>query len=800
MRLVMSRILASLKRLSLSLFYPVCLMGIGTFLIVLFFKFSFTFWFVGPCLVACFLWALRLLLRPVDIFVLRNTFEAAPHGIIVWDENYMTASINPAARSFLCLEPGRSVSFGAFDPLLQTPESIRIFERLRAYTEHGQEGREWLEIHLKEGIFGVMIHVKPQEGRRVFWFLDVDLTPLNESLESPLFKDLLEAAPSPILVTSPQGRIRYANKSFLEWLGYDAKNVLKQSVDHFVGHKTELSPGQKPQLLAFKNAAGYKQQGTLSDVYAFHTKTQDLGLFIVPEMLPPEEMLHLGALLENIPLPAVFLDHRGMVRLTNRRFEKVIRERKILGRRLKDWLPGSEAPKLDRFLQQVRRERDQNHFLTVELASKDPTSTMRMYATYITSLGWDPMGCFMAVFYDVTEIQKRENQTLESQKLQALGQLAGGISHDFNNLLTAMLGFCDLLLQRHSPQDNSFTDIMHIKQNANRAANLVRQLLLFSKQSAPDPKPLDLRECLNEMSFLLRRLIGPKVELEIKHDRSVRMIYADQGQFEQVVMNLAINARDAMPNGGTLVFRIRSVQLKEPLPLLRHTLPPKTYNVVEVSDSGSGISQENIDKIFTPFFSTKAPGRGTGLGLATVYQILEGLGGGIHVESTVDQGTVFSIYMPRYVERKKRAEDIVPAEPVESRGHLLDFWESARILIVEDEDPVRLFASRALKSKGYEVFEAKDGLRGFEILQKTPNIHLLITDVMMPGMDGPTLVNAAYGLNPSLKVLFVSGYPEEDVHVKLSFPEEQVYFLPKPFNLNELAVKVHDVLGGPVRD
>jgi two-component system cell cycle sensor histidine kinase/response regulator CckA len=398
----------------------------------------------------------------------------------------------------------------------------------------------------------------------------------------------------------------------------------------------------------------------------------------------------------------------------------------------------------------------------------------------------------LLLFYDVTAIQKRESQMLESQKLQALGQLAGGISHAFNNLLTAMLGFCDLLLQKHTPQDTSFTDIMQIKQNANRAANLVRQLLLFAKHAPPDPRPLDLREALNEMSFLLRRLIGTKIDLQIRHERGARMIYADLGQFEQIIMNLAVNARDAMVDGGELIFRTHSILLKEPLKLLRHTLDARAYIIIEVQDTGCGISKENLERIFVPFFSTKLPGRGTGLGLANVYQILESMEGGIEVQSTPGVGTTFRLYIPRYTEKKRRLEEEEGAKP---EGQLLDFWEEARILIVEDEDPVRLFAARALKSKGYEVWEAKDGAHGFEILQKNPSIGLLITDVMMPGIDGPTLVNAAYSLNPHLKVIFVSGYPEEEIQTKLHFPKGQVYFLPKPFNLNELALKVHQVLG-----
>lgn len=737
-----------------------------------------------------------VIMKKSHVYKMQQAYEKAPYGVLFLDAQQKILSLNPTLQTFFTfahLKNLKKTSLELFEAFLENSESVYAFERLKTYTTHRQEGRERLELKTPTGVFGLMVHVKPLARSKTLWFVEIDATPVSETIEAPLLSHFIDALSVPVLVTSAHGKIRYMNDAFLQWGGYDAKNVLHRPLSHLIEEKISLAPSQKSTLISVRHATGDKQSGTLTQVYAMNSKEQDLCFFIEPELMSPEEIGHFTTLLETIPLPAIFLDHRGMIRLSNRSFEKVVRERKILGRHLKDWIEEEHRSKLERFLQQARREKGQNQFLTVQFADKTPPIFMRIYATYLSSLGWDPMGCFLVLFYDVTEIQKREAQTLESQKLQALGQLAGGISHDFNNLLTAMLGFCDLLLQRHSPQDNSFTDIMQIKQNANRAANLVRQLLLFAKQSAPDPKPLDVRECLSEMSFLLRRLIGPKIDLQIKHDRGARMIYADQGQFEQVIMNLAINARDATPHGGELTFRTKSVSLKDPLPLLRHLLPARSYVLIEVSDTGAGISRENIEKIFTPFFSTKAPGRGTGLGLATVYQILENMGGGIQVESEIGKGTVFFIYLPRYMERKKREEDAQIEE--ESRGHLVDFWEEARILIVEDEDPVRLFASRALKSKGYEVWEAKDGTQGFEILQKTPRINLLITDVMMPGMDGPTLVNAAHTLNPDLRVLFVSGYPEEEIQMKLHFPKEQVYFLPKPFNLNELAVKVHDVLG-----
>ena len=515
-------------------------------------------------------------------------------------------------------------------------------------------------------------------------------------------------------------------------------------------------------------------------------------IFIAPksQKVDAKTKMNFALLLENLPMPALFLDHQGVILLVNRPFEQLVRERKILGRSLKDWLEESVHERYGEFLKKSRRQNAHAKFLLTKLAGKN-SAYMRLYANYMSGSEWDPMGCFLVLLYDVTDLKKREAQSIESQKLQALGQLASGISHDFNNLLTAMLGFCDLLLQRHSPQDNSFTDIMQIKQNANRAANLIRQLLLFAKHTSSEPKMFNLRECLNEMSFLLRRLIGVTIELHIEHDRSIKELYADQGQIEQLIMNLAINARDAMPRGGTLTFRTRHVTLAEKKALISNTLSPGDYVTIEVEDTGCGVPEKNIRKIFDPFFSTKDANKGTGLGLATVDQLLRKMKGGVDVQSILRQGTKFTLYIRRTAHSSEVCET---HEKVDAKTRLFDFWESASVLIVEDEDPVRLFVARGLKSKGYEVFEARDGAQGLDILKHNQGIQLLITDIMMPGMDGPTLANAAYALNPGLEVIFVSGFPDENIYGQLTFPQTQAHFLAKPFNLDELTKKARDAL------
>ncbi|HWB51223.1 MAG TPA: PAS domain S-box protein [Stellaceae bacterium] len=403
-------------------------------------------------------------------------------------------------------------------------------------------------------------------------------------------------------------------------------------------------------------------------------------------------------------------------------------------------------------------------------------------------------GGLMLHFIDVSEQKSLEAQFAQSQKMQAVGQLAGGVAHDFNNLLTAMIGFCDLLLMRFKPGDPSFADIMQIKQNANRAANLVRQLLAFSRQQTLQPRILDITDVLVELSHLLRRLIGENIELKVVHGRDLGLAKVDQGQLEQVIINLAVNARDAMPGGGTLTIRTANHVQAGPMRRGAETLPAGNYVLIETADTGIGIPKENLERIFEPFFSTKEIGSGTGLGLSTVYGIVKQTGGFIFVESEKGRGATFQIYLPRYQESDiavaARSE---PAEPPAVK----DITGTGTVMLVEDEDPVRIFGARALRNKGYTVLEARSGEAALELMETTDKIDLLITDVVMPKMDGPGLVREVRETHPDMKVIFISGYTEDSFRQRLD-SDSNIHFLPKPFSLKQLATKVKEVIDGEV--
>jgi two-component system cell cycle sensor histidine kinase/response regulator CckA len=392
-----------------------------------------------------------------------------------------------------------------------------------------------------------------------------------------------------------------------------------------------------------------------------------------------------------------------------------------------------------------------------------------------------------------TEQRLLEEQVTQSHKMQAIGQLAGGIAHDFNNQLTAITGYCDLLLQSHPVGDPSFPDLSQIRQTAARAANLVRQLLAFSRQQTLLPTVLWLNDLIPELKSFHSRVLGERITFDVTLGRDLWPVYADSSQIERVIMNLAVNARDAMPNGGRLHIKTANLPTAQSATLTNVDLRPGDYVLIEVADTGQGIPKEYISKIFEPFFTTKSIGEGTGLGLSTVYGIVTQSGGEITVESQVGHGTVFRIYLPR----DERPEARVP-EPgrVDLSSRMQDLTGKGTILLVEDEDAVRSFAVRALRARGYDVIEAANAEDALELMRARGRpVDLLVSDVVMPGMDGPSLAKRLREEFDQGKVILISGYAEDAIRKSLE-RAPGIEFLPKPFSLKELAQKVKQVLAG----
>lgn len=397
---------------------------------------------------------------------------------------------------------------------------------------------------------------------------------------------------------------------------------------------------------------------------------------------------------------------------------------------------------------------------------------------------------------DTTEQKNLEQRLAQAQKMQAIGQLAGGIAHDFNNLLTAMIGYCDLTLLRQDEGSDDFSDITQIKQTAERAATLVRQLLAFSRRQILQPHVVDVTEVISGVTDLLRRLSGEEIKIEIESAPQLGLIFADQSQLEQILVNLVVNARDAMPRGGRLSIRTANLVLDQPVVGGGEVVPSGNWISIEVEDTGVGIPPEILSRIFEPFFSTKAIGQGTGLGLATVYGIVKQTGGYVIVDTAVGSGSIFRLFFPRHSDaRDAGAVGQARAKPqAKSLPSAVKEGENHTVLIVEDEDPVRLFAVRALQAKGYKVFHANGGIEGLEILRKERDaIDLLITDVVMPQMDGPSVIAEARSIVPQIKVLCMSGYAEEALKDRIRATQD-VRFIGKPFSLAQFAGVVKEVL------
>ncbi len=427
------------------------------------------------------------------------------------------------------------------------------------------------------------------------------------------------------------------------------------------------------------------------------------------------------------------------------------------------------------------------HNVPIEITAAKRDHVTRVYMSPFAAGGAREAAILYVV--DATEQKALEAKFAQSQKMEVVGKLAGGIAHDFNNMLTAILGFSDMLLTMHRPKDVAYKDIKNIQASANRAAELVRKLLALARQQTLQNEVVSLGEVLTDEFNLLRGYVGEKNELKISATPDLWYVMTDKHEFVQALFNLITNAKDAMPDGGTLTIRARNVPERETQKFEHREFVHGEYVLIEVGDTGHGMSREVMDKIFEPFFTTKAIGKGTGLGLASVYGMVKQSGGYIYPESEVGKGTTFRIYLPRH----HADEDVVAPKKEKKEQRAADLTGTGRVLLVEDEEVVRNFAARALKRQGYKVLEASTGVEALEVMEKHKGkIDIVVSDVVMPEMDGPTLLKELRKTNPDLKIIFVSGYPNDAF--KAALGDENFAFLPKPFSLPQLAAKVKEEL------
>ena len=510
----------------------------------------------------------------------------------------------------------------------------------------------------------------------------------------------------------------------------------------------------------------------------------------VPSSSPARPLENAGDLFRDAPMGVAFADAAGVISDANAALAKFFGvSGQLVARNFSELAEAGDRALVSSLI--ARAGSGETGLKPVELRmGKSGAGDERMAELFASPMPSSKGEAGKAILYlvDVSEQKALETKFAQSQKMQAVGQLAGGVAHDFNNLLTVIIGNCEFLLMRHQAGDPSFKEINEVHQNALRAAALVSQLLAFSRKQTMQPKTLVLGDMIGELAQMLRRLVGEGITLNVERDSDLWTVHADEAQLSNAIINLVVNARDAMPSGGTVAIKTINETIKQSSALGTAIMPPGDYVHIEVSDTGTGMSKEIQSKIFDPFFTTKPVGQGTGLGLATVYGIVKQSGDFITVDSEVGNGTSFHIYLPRL--RVDAATALVEAAPVQAR----DVTGQDTILLVEDEEAVRSFAARALRMRGYNVLEASGGEEALEIVKSEAHtIHLIITDVVMPSMDGPTMVRHVKQLKPDLRVIFMSGYAEEAFR-RNDQSSEDIHFLPKPFGLKQLAAKVKAVL------
>jgi len=633
--------------------------------------------------------------------------------------------------------------------------------------------------------------------------------------------DYLDHAPAGFFSVDAAGTIVYLNATLASWLGYDLAQVGTGTL-----RLADIVAGDGAALItAFKAAPGEVKTETIDldlktrsgkpvPVRLFHkvafgadggaglsrTLVINRGGGREADPLRAAEVRFMR-FFQNTPMAIATVDAGGRIARSNARFARLFQDvLKDDNRSIFSVVAERERGALATMI--AKAADGQGDITPVDAALHGPGD--RSATFFVSAVDEAERDGEAAIVYvlETTEQRSLENRLNQQQKMDMVGQLAGGMAHDFNNVLSAIMMAADFLLNAHKPTDPSFADIMQIKQNANRAASLVRHLLAFSRRQTLRPQVLDLGERLSDLGMLLKRLIGEKVSLDVVHGRDLWPVKADLSQFEQVIVNLAVNARDAMPDGGNLTVRTSNVAAAESAKLSYKGLPAADYVRIEVADTGTGIPPEIVDKIFEPFFSTKEVGKGTGLGLSTVYGIIKQTGGFIYVDSQPGRGSVFSIFLPRFIPGED-SPNLPPSSEAPASGVIaaaddvkraaVDLTGRGTILLVEDEEGLRALNARGLASRGYTVLQAANGLEALAIFDEDKTVDLVVSDVVMPEMDGPTLLRELRQRNPKLKVIFVSGYAEEAF--QKSLPQgEQFSFLAKPFTLKQLVAQVKETM------
>ncbi len=711
------------------------------------------------------------------------------------------------------------VSESIYRLLKAAREGRRLIEEVRIAGKPSEQGR-WLRMRVRP------LGPGKRDSRMTVWSI-ADVTRERERQEN-VFQELqhaidyLDHAPAGFFSVDAAGAIVYLNATLAGWLDQDLAQVGVGSLK-----LTDIVAGEGASLLSTLTAAPSEVKTEVLDldlktrsgkpvpVRLFHKVafgadgTPGVSRTLVlnrakDDGSDPQRAAEVRFMrfFQNTPMAIATVDKLGRISRSNARFASSFEGLLNESRSIMTVVNERDRGALEAAIRKAGEGQGDITPVEAQLAG----SNERWASFFVSSVEEEDRDGEAAIVYALETTAQRtlENRIIQQQKMESVGQLAGGIAHDFNNVLSAIMMATDFLLNAHKPTDPSFQDIMQIKQNANRAAALVRQLLAFSRKQTLRPQVLDLGETLGDLGMLLKRLIGEKVALNVVHGRDLWPVKVDLSQFEQVVVNLAVNARDAMPDGGKLTVRTSNVTAGESAKLGHKGMPDADYVLVEVTDSGTGIPQDIIDKIFEPFFSTKEVGKGTGLGLSTVYGIVKQTGGFVYCESKPGE-TAFRIFLPRHIPTAAETAAQLPVteapaiagamSAAETMAKAADLTGQGIILLVEDEEGLRGLNARGLSSRGYTVLEAGNGVEAIEVLEREGAVDLVVSDVVMPEMDGPTLLKELRGRDPKIKFIFVSGYAEEAFAKNLP-SNEQYAFLAKPFTLKQLVAQVKETLAG----
>ena len=715
--------------------------------------------------------------------------------------------------------------------------------------------QEWLKVSVKP-IYLSKTDIFEHEyslnkiRKEVYLFWSVENITSYKNMDEVFQKEMtslhnfLDFLPVGLYSCDAEGKIEYINNILADKLGTDKNDAIGKTIDEFVAYHAELlhtADGECGNNILFNTKDGKQEAFVRQSNIKENNELKTRG--VVVWNLPNDEALRqklnllsdkLEHLFKTLPLGIVLTDKKLQILEINDYALNVLgrQNNDLSGQKFSAYLSRDDLKKVVAAFKIQTVNKELYSFETMFKNGAEDKNVRISVTTVENHLAQNIADGEGILFYmqDTTNRRSLEMQVAQAQKMQAFGQMAGGVAHDFNNLLTAVVGYCDLLIRRHGIGDPSFTDLIELKNNVTRAIEVARQLLTISRKQPLNPKLIEVTETFADNEHLISRIVGEKIKLQINYGSDLGYIRVDTVQLSQVLLNLAINAKDAMNGEGTLTLSARVERLNKPYQYGAELIHPGDFAVLSVSDTGCGIPKENLERIFEPFFSTKKNvlNSGTGLGLSMVYAIVRQMEGFIKVTSEPGMGTIFEIYLPS-VEKNDEADDdaVQPKEKVildkagkaamttvmnnlaasndqkvilglninefDSQRTVLRNPGEIKILFVDDEDAVRIVGARGLRQKGYEVTDCISAENALEHIEAGEQFDLMITDMMMPGMSGAELANIMKEKNPQTIVILASGYSEEIARKELAGSQD-FYFISKPYGLDDLNKKVKEVL------